>query len=48
MPDSSPSPTPRRPYLRPTLTVFGDVRDLTLASQSQNMNDPGHSSLSMT
>ena len=48
MPHSSPSPARRRPYLRPTLTVFGDVRDLTLASQSNNMNDPGHSSLTMT
>lgn len=46
MPDSL--PTPRRPYRRPVLAVFGDMRDLTLASQSNNMNDPGQSSLTMT
>ncbi len=39
---------PRRPYRRPALTVFGDMRELTLASLTQNMNDPGHSSNSMT
>ena len=48
MSQSSSSNAPRRPYRRPALTVFGDMRDLTLASTTQNMNDPGHSSQSMT
>lgn len=47
MPQSSPS-NARRPYRRPALTVFGDMRELTLASITQNMNDPGHSATSMT
>ena len=38
----------RRPYRRPTLKVFGDVRELTLTSISQNKNDPGGSSQTMT
>jgi len=45
---SQSSNPPRRPYRRPALTVFGDMRELTLASISNNMNDPGHSSQSMT
>lgn len=48
MSQSSPFNAPRRPYRRPALTVFGDMRELTLASLTQNMNDPGHSSNSMT
>lgn len=48
MPQSSSSNAPRRPYRRPALTVFGDVRELTLGSITQNMNDPGHSSQTMT
>lgn len=42
------SASPRRPYRRPVLTVFGDVRELTLTSQTQNMNDPANSSITMT
>lgn len=45
MPSSTPS---RRPYTRPALVVFGDVRELTQASLTQNMNDPGQSSQTMT
>lgn len=45
MQSSAPS---RRPYVRPALVVFGDVRDLTLTSLTQNMNDPGNGSSSMT
>jgi hypothetical protein len=41
------SPT-LRPYSKPRLKVYGDMRDLTLTSASQNMNDPGNGSLSMT
>lgn len=48
MPQPSMSHSPRRPYRRPALTVFGDVRELTLASLTQNMNDPGQSSATMT
>lgn len=48
MSQPSSSPAPRRPYRRPALTVFGEMRELTLASLTQNMNDPGHSSNSMT
>ncbi|HEY0024112.1 MAG TPA: hypothetical protein VGB24_14420 [Longimicrobium sp.] len=48
MQNSSLSDAPRRPYRRPALTVFGDMRELTLASISQNMNDPGQSSQTMT
>ena len=47
MPDV-PSNAPRRPYRRPALTVFGDVRGLTLGSQTMNMNDPGNNSSTMT
>jgi hypothetical protein len=39
---------PRRPYERPRLTVFGDLRVVTLTNASQNMNDPGNSSASRT
>jgi len=41
------SPTPR-PYSKPRLKVYGDMRDLTLSSLSNNMNDPANSSTSMT
>jgi hypothetical protein len=42
------TPVARRPYRRPTLTVFGDARELTLTSLTQNMNDPSNNSQSMT
>jgi hypothetical protein len=38
----------RRPYRRPTLKVYGDLRDVTLTSLSDNMNDPGNNSRTMT
>lgn len=48
MPESSSHNAPQRPYRRPALTVFGNLRELTLSSQTQNMNDPGQSSVTMT
>jgi hypothetical protein len=48
MPDSAPSNAPRRPYRRPALAVFGDVRELTLTSLTMNMNDPSNNITSMT
>ena len=43
--------TPRAPdkaaYVTPTLTVYGDVRQLTTTNVSNNMND-SHSSASKT
>lgn len=33
--------TPRRPYLTPTLTVFGGVADLTGSSDMSGMRDGG-------
>ncbi|HEY7766727.1 hypothetical protein [Longimicrobium sp.] len=48
MSHSSSSNAPRRPYRRPALTVFGDMRELTLTSLTQNMNDPANSSQTMT
>ncbi len=41
------SPT-RRPYSKPRLKVYGDMRELTLTTVSNNMNDPGNGSQSMT
>ncbi len=38
----------RRPYRRPRLTVFGDLRLVTLTNLTMNMNDPGNSSSTMT
>jgi hypothetical protein len=40
--------SPRRPYERPRLKVFGDLRTVTLTNVSTNMNDPGNGSTSMT
>lgn len=40
--------TPRRSYARPSLRVYGDLRDVTLTSLTQNMNDPSNSSQTMT
>lgn len=48
MSPSFPSNAPRRPYRRPALTVFGDMRELTLTSLTQNMNDPSNNIQSMT
>ena len=39
---------PRRPYSPPRLKAYGDVRDITLTSRTQNKNDPGNNSQSMT
>lgn len=34
---------PRKPYASPRLKVYGDVRDVTLSSRTENRNDPGNS-----
>jgi hypothetical protein len=47
MNDQTP-PETRRPYAPPRLTVYGDLRTVTRTSLTQNMNDPGNSSRSMT
>lgn len=39
---------PRRPYDAPRLTVYGDVRDITLSSRTSNKNDPGDGANLMT
>lgn len=39
---------PRQPYARPALRVYGAVHDLTLSSTTNNMNDKGNGSFSMT
>lgn len=45
----NPTPhVPRKPYTRPRLTVYGDLRDVTLTNLTMNMNDPGNSSNTMT
>lgn len=42
-------PTPsRRPYVPPRLTIYGDLRAVTLSSISTAMNDPGNGSMTMT
>ena len=38
----------RRPYRRPVLAVFGAVHDQTLSNATNNMNDKGNGSFSMT
>lgn len=38
----------RKPYAPPRLTVFGDLRAVTLTNLTKNMNDPTNSSTSMT
>lgn len=38
----------RRPYLAPVLQVYGDLTQLTLNTASENMNDKGNGSFSMT
>ena len=37
-----------RPYTRPRLTVYGDLRAVTLSNVSNAMNDKGNGSQSMT
>lgn len=45
----SPSDLPsRRPYARPALHVYGDIRALTLSNISMNMNDKGNGASTMT
>lgn len=41
-------PAQRRPYVSPRLNVYGDVRDLTLSSRTNNKNDPGNTASLMT
>lgn len=41
-------PPPRRPYVSPRLSVYGDARDLTLSSRTSNKNDPGNTASLMT
>ena len=38
----------RRPYAAPRLVVYGDLRTVTLSNASNNMNDKGNGSFSMT
>ena len=42
------NPSIRRPYERPRLTVFGDLRIVTETNLTMNMNDPSNSSSTMT
>jgi hypothetical protein len=35
-------------YRRPRLTVYGDLRTVTLSNVSNNMNDKGNGAASMT
>ena len=39
---------PRLPYQAPRLTIYGDLRAVTLTNLTMNMNDPTNSSTSMT
>jgi hypothetical protein len=41
-------PKRRRAYVAPVLVVYGAVQDLTLSNLSNNMNDKGNGSTSMT
>jgi hypothetical protein len=38
----------RKPYAPPRLTVYGDLRAVTLTNLTKNKNDPGNSSQTMT
>lgn len=40
--------TGRKPYSPPRLSVYGDLRVVTLTNFTMNMNDPGNSSMTMT
>ena len=42
------TPPPRRPYRTPALVVYGDLTALTLSNATNNMNDKGNGSFSMT
>lgn len=46
--DTPRTPATRRPYQRPVIAVYGDVRALTLNNVTNNMNDKGNGSFSMT
>lgn len=41
-------PVRRKPYAPPRLTVYGDLRVVTLTNLTMNKNDPGNSSQTMT
>ncbi len=43
----TPQPGPRA-YRRPVLVVYGAVHDRTLSNASDNMNDKGNGSFTMT
>ena len=43
-----PEATARKPYSRPLLSVFGDMKDLTLNNVSNNMNDTMNGSATRT
>jgi hypothetical protein len=43
-----PAGTTQLPYRRPRLTVYGDLRAVTLSNVSDNKNDKGNGSQSMT
>jgi hypothetical protein len=46
--DASVPERPRAAYRRPTLTVYGELAAVTLSNNSNNMNDKGNGSFSMT
>ena len=43
-----PPPAEKAAYVRPVLAVFGSVHDRTLSNATNNMNDKGNGSFSMT
>lgn len=47
MRSEAPKPA-KRAYVPPVLVVYGAVRDLTLSSPTNNMNDKGSSSRTRT
>jgi hypothetical protein len=40
--------TPRSPYRRPQLSVYGQLQVVTQSNVSRNMNDKGNGSQTMT
>ncbi|HET6764013.1 MAG TPA: hypothetical protein VFH27_10075 [Longimicrobiaceae bacterium] len=46
--ESKITPAALRPYTRPRLVVYGDLGDLTQSNNSNNMNDKGNGSFTMT